>query len=92
MRISSRDAILAGLAALLIAALAGFLLTRDTGSTPARKSVADNQPAKLVEQAPLETARGLLPVASTAQEQKLASEAYRIADQEWTSLLGQPCR
>jgi len=82
MRITSRDAILAGLTTLLIAALACFVLTRDTGSAPARKSVADVQPPKLVVQSPLETARLLIPVASTAQEQKLASEAYRIADQE----------
>ncbi len=82
MRITSRDAMLAGLTALLIAALAGFLLTRDTGTAPPRKSAINAQPQKLVDQSPLETARNLTSITSTVQEQKLASEAYRIADQE----------
>lgn len=82
MRIASRDLLLAGLTALLIAAVVGFLFTRETEIVPARQSLVDAQPQRLVEQSPLETARSLAGIASTAQEQKLASEAYRIADQE----------
>lgn len=82
MRLSVRDATLFGLTLLLIAALVGFLLTRDPAPSSSQSAVTKTEPAKLVEQSPLETAHSLASIASTAQEQKLAAEAYRLADHE----------
>ena len=81
MRVNARDTILLGLVVLLIAALVGFVLTREMAPSPS-KPVAKTEPARLVEQSPLETAHSLAAIASTIPEQKLADEAYRVADQE----------
>lgn len=84
MRMKGRDVILLVLTVLLIAALTGFITTRETespqASQPAKKS--DTAPAKLVDQSPLQTAYALAPLASTADEQKLAAEANRLSDHE----------
>lgn len=80
MRVTLRNATLLGLFVLLIAALVGFVLTREMA--PSKEPVTKAQPSRLVEQSPLETAHGVAVIASTAPEQKLAEEAYRIADQE----------
>lgn len=82
MRVTLRNATLLGLVALLIAALVGFVLTREMAPVPSKQPLAKTEPARLVEQSPLETAHGLAAIASTTAEQKLAEEAYRIADQE----------
>jgi len=82
MRVTLRDAFLLGLVVLLIAALVGFVLTREMAPAPSKEPVAKTQPARLVEQSPLETAHSVAGIASTTSEQKLAEEAYRIADQE----------
>lgn len=82
MRFNLRDATLLGLTALLIAALTGFLLTRDTAPPPAKHPTERTEAARLVEQSPLETAHRLAGLASTTEEQKLAAEASRLADQE----------
>ena len=85
MHTSARNVTLIGLAALLIAALIGFALTRQTASPVPTKQTAgktEPEPAKLVDQSPLETAHNLANIASTAEEQKLAAEAVRIADHE----------
>ena len=85
MHSRARNITLVVLSALLIATLIGFAVTRQ----PAAPSLPQTQagsagPAttKLVDQSPLETAHSLSSVASTAQEQTLASEAVRIADYE----------
>ncbi len=85
MHPSTRNLTLFGLTALLIAALIGFTLTRQTASPgKSKQSAGQTEPgqAKLVDQSPLETAHNLSSVASTAEEQKLAAEAVRIADHE----------
>jgi len=85
MHPSTRNLTLFGLAALLIAALIGFALTRQAESPGMVKPITGkNEPgqAKLVDQSPLETAHNLSNVASTGEEQKLAAEAVRIADHE----------
>lgn len=82
MRITLRNATLLGLVVLLIAALVGFVLTREMAPAPSKPADAKTQPARLVEQSPVETAHSVAAIASTAPEQKLAQEAYRIADQE----------
>ncbi len=85
MRMKGRDIILAALTVLLIAALAGYLVTRESADSRAARQAANKPapaPAKLVDQIPLETAHSLALVASTAEEQKLAADAYRLADKE----------
>ena len=85
MRMKGRDIILALLTVLLIAALAGYLMTRESADSRAARQAATKPvpaPAKLVDQIPLETAHSLALVASTAEEQKLAADAYRLADKE----------
>jgi len=85
MHLSARNLTLFGLSALLIAALIGFVFTRQTASPVLPKQTAgktEPAQAKLVDQSPLETAHNLANVASTAEEQRLATEAVRIADHE----------
>src|SRR5271165_5642451 len=85
MHLSARNLTLFGLSALLIAALVGFALTRQTASPSLPKQTAgktEPAQARLVDQSPLETAHNLANVASTAEEQRLATEAVRIADHE----------
>ena len=79
-----RKWILCGLGVLLVAALIAFVVTRSSApprvETGYRSPAA--QPAKLVDQRPLQTANSLLPVAGTAPEQQIAERAARLADQE----------
>src|SRR5271157_3300295 len=85
MRISPRKLTVFGLSVLFIAALVGFALTRQTANINPPKQKAGKtelEQAKLVDQSPLETAHNLANVASTAEEQKLAADAIRIADHE----------
>ena len=85
MRISPRKLTVFGLSVLFIAALVGFALTRQTAIVnPPKQKAGKTEPAqaKLVDQTPLEAAHNLANVASTAEEQKLAAEAVRIADHE----------
>jgi small-conductance mechanosensitive channel len=84
MRITLRDITLVVLALLLIAALIAFTLTRETARSEQKQIAkqAVQEPPKLVDQEPLVTAYDVVNLASTAAEQKLASEAVRIADHE----------
>ena len=85
MHPSVRSFTLLGLSALLIAALIGFVLTRQTANSaiPKEPARSDEQAqAQLVDQSPLETAHDVSDVASTVEEQKLAAEAIRNADHE----------
>jgi hypothetical protein len=62
MHLSARKLLLPGLAALLIAALIGFVLTRQIASPDLLKQSAgkpEPTQAKLVDQSPLETALNL---------------------------------
>ncbi len=84
MRITLRDTTLVVLALLLIAALIAFALTRENPNSDRKQSAgqAAQEPAKLVDQDPLVTAYRVANLASTADEQKLAAEAVRLADHE----------
>ena len=84
MHTSNRKWTLIGLAALVIAALIGFTLTRETATPRLKPSDTGNSraQAKLVNETPLETALRLANTASTAEEQQLAKEAIRVADHE----------
>jgi small-conductance mechanosensitive channel len=82
MHNSVRTLTLVGLSVLLIAALVGFVLTRQKSNSSLPQGQAGQSSASLVDQSPLETAHSLFSIASTAEEQELAAEAIRIADQE----------
>jgi small-conductance mechanosensitive channel len=66
---------------LILAASLGYLATRETG-VPRTKSKTATKRAPLVDERPLPTARALVPLAITAEEQGFATEAARIADHE----------
>ncbi len=84
MRMKGRDVILLVLTVLLVAALTGYILTRETVNPQSSQAAgkSDAAPAKLVDQSPLQTAYALASIASTADEQKLAAEANRLSDHE----------
>jgi hypothetical protein len=72
------------LLALVVATVVGMVLT-EGGQTvlPTRASKsASKQPAALVDQRPLQTARKLAALASTPEERDFANEALRVADYE----------
>ncbi len=73
-----------GLGLLLLAAFAGFLVTRSAEPSPfsKRKGAATAPPKKLVDEGPLQTANSLALLASTAEEQQIAQQAVRVADHE----------
>jgi small-conductance mechanosensitive channel len=85
MPTSRRTWLLAGLAALALAVLLGFLVTRtDSRLSQRKRTAARNRPGeeRLVDTSPLTTAHALSNVPSTAEERKLADEAARVADNE----------
>lgn len=59
-------------------AILRLVLTRDSGSLPVKTSP---RRASLVDEQPLQTARSMVPLASTRDEQGLAQRALRLADQ-----------
>jgi len=81
----ARNVTVVVLSVLLIAALIAFVLTRETAkpNLPQQQAgQAEPGQTRLVDQSPLETAHSLSNIPSTAEEQKLAAEAIRIADHE----------
>lgn len=66
------------LLALAGVAILRLVLTRDSGSLPVKTSP---RRASLVDEQPLQTARSMVPLASTRDEQGLAQRALRLADQ-----------
>jgi small-conductance mechanosensitive channel len=80
-----RKWLLAALGALLLAALAAFLLTRSSERprllTRSRRAAEAPAP-KLVDQSPLQTANSLAFAAATTDEEHLADRAVHIADHE----------
>jgi small-conductance mechanosensitive channel len=80
---TSQKVLLALLLVLLLAAFAGVLRTRDTGTatSPVNEPGASKTAATaLVDEQPLRTARALAPLAATPEEQPIAKEALRIGD------------
>jgi small-conductance mechanosensitive channel len=73
------------LLALVVATIAGLVLTSNPGAVPvvAKNSHAAIVPAApLVDQKPLQTARALAPLAATSEAQNYAREALKLADYE----------
>jgi small-conductance mechanosensitive channel len=71
-----------GLLALVLGTGAAYFATRETSRPRAKTTVSDAGQVPLVDERPLPTARGLASLAITAEEQRLAQEAVRIADHE----------
>jgi small-conductance mechanosensitive channel len=65
-----------GLCALILAAIAALMLTRDSGAPPPTTS----RRAPLVNEQPVQTARRMAALASTREEQRFAQQAFRLAD------------
>jgi small-conductance mechanosensitive channel len=75
-----------GAAGVLLVLVAGtgiaYFATRETSTLRPRKTASGVSPAPLVDERPLPTARALAALAITADEQRFAEEATRIADHE----------
>ena len=74
-----------GLSVLVVAALVGFLITRESEAPRIlhrHGGEASTPKADIVDQTPYRTAVSLQPFASTADEQELAAEAVHLADRE----------
>jgi small-conductance mechanosensitive channel len=73
-----------GLLVLALAAVIGFVLTRDLGplQPPTASGTATTQQAPLVDERPLQTARTLLKLASGEDERRFADRAAELADNE----------
>ncbi|HUI83461.1 MAG TPA: mechanosensitive ion channel domain-containing protein [Candidatus Binatia bacterium] len=84
MHWGKRKFLIFALCALALALLLGFVMTLDTGSGVLRRSVATKSRAEttIVDQAPFRTAISLQPIANTADEQELATQAVHVADRE----------
>lgn len=70
-------AIVFSLFALVVLAIVGLILTRDSGSPVAG---AKSRRAPLVDERPVQTARSMAALASTREEQRFAHQALRLAD------------
>ena len=69
--------VLLALGVLIVAAIVGVILTRESASP----AVANKQRrVPLVDEQPVKAARSLQPLASTADEQRFARQALRVAD------------
>ena len=69
--------ILSGLCALVVMAILGLVLTRNSGS-PAAQTRPHRAP--LVDEQPVQTARSMMALASSREEQRFAQQAVRLAD------------
>ena len=75
--------VLLALCLLVLAALVSWILTRDSGSeVSSRFHKPEKQAAELVDETPLQTARNMMKLAAGGDEQRVASEALRLADNE----------
>jgi len=81
---SHQKTIFAALAALLLLAIVGLILTSggSTSAVVANHRHTQTDEAPLVDQGPLRTARSLASTAATPAERELAQEAARVADHE----------
>jgi len=71
-----------GLLALVLAAIAGLFLTRDLGMPSSTVSPAAQGELKLVDERPLQTARAMGKLATGSDEQRVASLAAQLGDDQ----------
>lgn len=74
--------IIGALFLLLIAAGTAFMITGESASSPVTKAASTSNQTALVDVSPLNTARSLAGLAITPDEQRLAQQATRVADNE----------
>lgn len=74
--------IIAGLLLLVLAAIAGLMLTRESAQPALSKASKKSVKPPPVDEKPLQTARSLAPSAATPQERRFAQEAERVSDHE----------
>ena len=71
------------LLSLMLAALVYWFLTGEPGSyRSSRAATEETRPAELVDERPLQTARAMSKLVGSADEQRVAAEAMRLADNE----------
>jgi small-conductance mechanosensitive channel len=70
------------LLALVLGTVAAYYATRETSRPRAKNAASNAAQTPLVDERPLPTARALVAVAISPEEQRLAEEAVRIADHE----------
>jgi small-conductance mechanosensitive channel len=76
--IKKRDwIVVSGLCALVLVTILGFVLTRNSTSPAAQMRP---RRAPLVDEQPVQTARSMMALASTREEQRFAQQALRLAD------------
>jgi small-conductance mechanosensitive channel len=73
---------ISGLLVLILAAIVGVFMTEGAQTVLLSQSAKTAKQPSLVDQRPLQTARKLAALASTAEERDLAHEALRLADYE----------
>jgi small-conductance mechanosensitive channel len=76
-----RSLITLGLLVLVLLAITGLILTRESGSVTSSKKIPTRK-APLVDEQPLRTAQSMAKLASTWEEQRLAQQALNVADHE----------
>ncbi len=74
--------IILGLLLLVLAAIAGLTLTRESSQPTFSKGSKKTIKPPSVDENPLKTARSLTPLVATPEEQRLAQEAERVSDHE----------
>jgi small-conductance mechanosensitive channel len=79
---SRQRLILVGLFVLLLASIAGLILTRDSSQAAPAKTLRKTLRAAPVDEKPLKTARSLDSLAASAEERRFAQQAERVSDHE----------
>jgi small-conductance mechanosensitive channel len=74
--------ILVGLLLLVLAAIGGLILTRDSGQSVPSKASDTATRAAPVDEKPLQTARSVDSLATSPEERRFAQEAERVSDHE----------
>lgn len=74
-----RSLVTLGLLVLVLLAIGGLILTRDSGQTAPR---TPGRRAPLVDEQPLQTARDMAKLVSSWDEQRIAQQAIKLADHE----------
>ena len=77
-----RKLLILALSVLVIAALVAFIITQDNGASRLRRHSKTPPKKTIVDQTPYRTAIALQSIASTADEQDLATQAVHVADRE----------
>ena len=78
----ARKFLILGLSVLVIAVLVALIITQDNGTSKLRRHIKTPAKKTIVDRTPYRTAIALQTIASTAEEQELASQAVQLSDRE----------